>query len=225
MDKIITRLDQLIKFCSSSSNRYSECIYEIDGLTLSIAGKNSDIYKNLCSVYKSSIYEHEKMHYLVGILASLKNELIINGIKKDTKDDIIDHLHELIIKSSLKKYEDGHYSDAVESAIKEINDRLKKLYRKYKNEEKDGADLFALVFNSDETKALLKINDMSTISGKDEQEGYRFLFMGAWKGIRNPKAHVNTYLSKEQAYKRLIFTSMLMEKIDEAIRYTGLTEW
>lgn len=55
MDKIITRLDQLIKFCSSSSNRYSECIYEIDGLALSIAGKNSDIYKNLCSVYKSII--------------------------------------------------------------------------------------------------------------------------------------------------------------------------
>lgn len=164
------------------------------------------------------------MPYLIGILASLKNELIINGIKKDIKDDIIDHLHELVIKVSLKKYQDGHYSDAVESAIKEINDRLKKLYKKYKREEKDGSDLFALVFNSDETKALLKVNDMSTISGKDEQEGYKFLFMGTWKGIRNPKAHANTYLSKEQAYKRLIFASMLMEKIDEAIKYTGLEE-
>ncbi len=224
MDRIITRLEQLIKYCSSSSSKYSECIYEIDGLALSIAGKNSDIYKNLCSAYKSSIYDFEKMPYLIGILASLKNELIINGIKKDIKDDIIDHLHELVIKVSLKKYQDGHYSDAVESAIKEINDRLKKLYKKYKLEEKDGSDLFALVFNSDETKALLKVNDMSTISGKDEQEGYKFLVMGTWKGIRNPKAHANTYLSKEQAYKRLIFASMLMEKIDEAIKYTGLEE-
>lgn len=224
MDKIIARIDQLIKYCSSSSGEYSDCIYEIDGLVLSIAGKNSDIYKNLCSVYNSKIYGYEKMHYLVGILASLKNELIINGIKKDMRDDIIEHLHELIIKVSLKKYQDGHYADSVESAIKEINSRLKKLYTKYKSEEKDGADLFALVFNNDETKTLLRVNDMSTISGKDEQDGYRFLFMGIWKGIRNPKAHANTYLTKEQAYKRLIFSSMLMEKIDEAIKFTGLEE-
>ena len=45
MDRIIARLEQLIKYCSSSSSKYSECIYEIDGLALSIAGKNSDIYK------------------------------------------------------------------------------------------------------------------------------------------------------------------------------------
>lgn len=223
MEKIIERVETLIKHCKNSGS-YDEIVYEIDALILAVLGKNHEIYKNFISIYNSSLYNHQKVTNLIGILHSLKNEIIINGIKKDTKDDIIDHLHELIIKSSLKKYEDGHYSDAVESAIKEINDRLKKLYRKYKNEEKDGADLFALVFNSDETKALLKINDMSTISGRDEQEGYRFLFMGTWKGIRNPKAHVNTYLSKEQAYKRLIFTSILMEKIDESIRYTGLTE-
>jgi len=224
MDKIIERLDQLIKYCSSPTGKYSECIYEIDGLALSIVGKNNEIYKNLVSIYNSKIYDFEKMQYLIGIVASIKNELIINGIKKDMKDDIIEHLHELIIKSSLKKYEDGHYADAVESAIKEINSRLKKLYVKYRQEEKDGSDLFAQVFSSDETKLLLKFNDMSTISGKDEQEGYRFLFMGTWKGIRNPKAHSNTYLTKEQAYKRLIFASMLMEKLDEAIKYTGLDE-
>lgn len=65
---------------------------------------------------------------------------------------------------------------------------------------------------------------MTTISRKDEQDCYRFMFMGVWKGIRNPKAHANTFLSREQAYKRLIFTSMLTEKIDEAIKFIGIVE-
>lgn len=224
MEEILKRLDELNKLCSGTSENYDVCIYEIDGLVLSIAGKNSEIYKNLCSIYSSKSLAFQKLPYLRGIINSLKNEIKINGIRKNEKDEIINHLHELIIKVSLKKYQDGHYADAVESAIKEINDRLKQLYKKYKKEEKDGADLFALTFNSDDTKTLLKMSDMSLISGKDEQEGYRFLFMGAWKGIRNPSTHANTYLSKEQAYKRLIFTSMLMDKIDESIKYTGLVE-
>ena len=224
MEKILQRLDELKKYCASDTGKYTDVIYEIDELTLSIAGKNSEIYKNLCRIYSGDQYEYQKMSCLIGIVNALKNEIIINGIKKEANDDIIEHLHELIVKSSLKKYHDGHYADSVESAIKEINDRLKHLYQKYKHVEKDGADLFALVFNDDETKTLLKVADLSTISGKDEQEGYRFLFMGAWKGIRNPKAHVNTYLTKEQAYQRLIFSSMLMQKIDEAIKYTGLEE-
>ena len=224
MEKIIERIESLIKYCKNSDS-YDEIVYEIDGLILSVLGKNHEIYRNFISVYNnSSLYSHQKVSYLIGILQSLKNEIIINGIKREMKDDIIEHLHELIIKSSLKKYEDGHYADSVESALKEINDRLKKMFKKYRNEEKDGSDLFALVFNSDETKTLLRVNDMTTLSGKDEQDGYRFLFMGAWKGIRNPKAHANTYLSKEQAYKRLIFSSMLMEKIDDAIKYSGLQE-
>lgn len=50
MDRIITRLEQLIKYCSSSSSKYSECIYEIDGLALSIAGKIA-IFTKIYAVY------------------------------------------------------------------------------------------------------------------------------------------------------------------------------
>ena len=223
MDKIIERIESLIQHCKNRGS-YDEIVYEVDGLIFSVLGKNHEIYKNFVSICNMDLYSYQKVSFLIGILQALKNEIIINGIKKETKDDTIEHLHELIIKSSLKKYEDGHYADAVESAIKEINERLKKLFKKYRKEEKDGSDLFAMVFNNDETKALLRVGDMTTLSGKDEQEGYRFLFMGIWKGIRNPKAHVNTYLSKEQAYKRLIFSSMLMEKIDEAIKYSAVQE-
>lgn len=50
------------------------------------------------------------------------------------------------------------------------------------------------------------------------------IFAGAIQGIRNPKAHENTHISREDAIKRLILASLLMEKVDEAIRYTRLSE-
>ena len=139
---------------------------------------------------------------------------------EDRPDEIIGHLHKKIFEASYKKYQDGYYSDAVETAFKAINERLKKLYYKFKNEEKDGKDLFAHAFNKDSEKTLLKVGDLSTQSGKDEQEGYQFLLMGAWSAIRNPKAHAIVHLQKEDAYDKLILASMLMKKIDIAISYT-----
>ena len=143
-----------------------------------------------------------------------ENESMISG------ESIANHLHSKIKEVALQKYLDGYYADAVEAGIKEINSRLKKMYKKFKTEELDGADLFAKVFLDDADKTLLKVSDLSTQSGKDEQKGYRFLFMGMWFALRNPKAHENVFLSQDEAYDRLIFISLLMKKIDKAFQYT-----
>ena len=135
-------------------------------------------------------------------------------------DDLLPHLHDKIREASYQKYKDRHYADAVESAFKEINDRLKKLYRKHKGVEVDGNDLFAKVFNDDPATTLLKVDDLSTGSGKDEQAGYRFLLMGGWSSQRNPKAHANLHITEDEAYDRLILASMLMKRIDKAITFT-----
>lgn len=142
------------------------------------------------------------------------NEPILSG------ENIANHLHTRIKEVALKKYLDGYYADAVEAGIKEINSRLKKMYKKFKGDELDGADLFAKVFSDDADKALLKVSDLSTQSGRDEQKGYRFIFMGMWFAMRNPKAHENLFLSQDEAYDRLIFISLLMKKIDKAFKYT-----
>lgn len=134
--------------------------------------------------------------------------------------EIDKHLHKSIKTVAYQKYLDGHFADAVESACKEINDRLKKLYKKLKGTEKDGNKLFPEVFNDNETTTLLKVDDLNTDSGKDEQAGYRFLLMGMWSAFRNPKAHANLTLTQDEAYDRLIFASMLMKRIDKAIDFT-----
>jgi len=180
------------------------------------------IYDNFCREYScicdkaSAIFnDFQTTDITTDILDSI-------NIKLNTKiqEEIEFHLHKKISDVSLQKYNDGYYADAVESAIKEINSRLKKMYRKFKNEELDGSDLFAKVFLDDENKTLLKVSDLSTQSGKDEQKGYRFMFMGMWFAMRNPKAHENLYMTQDEAYDRLIFISMLMKKIDKAFQLT-----
>ena len=132
------------------------------------------------------------------------------------------YLHPMIYNVSGNKFNQGFYSDAVESALKEVNSRIKRIYRRYRGEEKDGQDLMRKTFSS--SNPLLIFEGVDTESGKNVQEGYMQIFAGAIQGIRNPKAHENTHISREDAIKRLILASLLMEKVDEAIRYTRLSE-
>lgn len=226
--QLLQRIDELRKTCKDSklkNGTYSSVVFEIEHLVIAIAGKQSEEYGNFTSIYKSSIYEFQKLEYLESILGALRNQLLINGIKTKNNSNWEDLLHPVIYKCSYKKFIDGYYSDSVESAIKEINTRLKNLYFKYKGKEMDGATLFATVYNDDKDKTLLIANHkLETISEKDDQAGYRFMLMGMWMGLRNPNAHANNNITKEQAIERLLFVSMLMKKIDENIKTANLQE-
>ena len=132
------------------------------------------------------------------------------------------YIHPLIYQVSEERFHSSFYADAVEAALKEVNSRVKRLYKKYRNEEKDGQDLMRKTFTS--SNPLLTFEGTDTESGKNVQEGYMQIFAGAMQGIRNPKAHENMYISRDEAVKRLIIASLLMDKIDEAIRFTNLSE-
>lgn len=132
------------------------------------------------------------------------------------------YIHPLISKISKDKFNSGFYADAVESALKEINSRVKRIYRKYRSDEKDGQDLMRKAFSG--SNPLLIFEGINTESGKNVQEGYTQIFAGAIQAIRNPKAHENINISHDEAVKRLILASLLMDKIDEAVSYTKLSE-
>ncbi len=152
---------------------------------------------------------------------SLKESNIENEINFER--ELMSHLHDRILQVSYKKFCDLHYADSVESAFKEINSRLKKIYKSKTGLEKDGRDLMAHIF-SDTSPILQLSSDLGSIKGRNVQEGYRFIFMGVIIAIRNPKAHENQNISKDTAYDRLILASLLMKKIDEAIIYSNIIE-
>lgn len=138
------------------------------------------------------------------------------------KEGFWPYIHPLIYHVAVNRFNGGLYADAVESALKEVNSRVKRLYKKYRGEERDGQDLMRKAFAS--SNPLLIFEGMNTESGKNVQDGYMQIFAGAMQGIRNPKAHENLSISREEAIKRLVLASLLMDKIDEAIRFTGLSE-
>lgn len=223
---LIKQIDSLASVCDNEgASAYDKVSFELNYLIIFIAGKESGEYKKFVEISRFNELRSRKVDWFRGLLGSLKSRLLIDGIKIQSNSNWDDLLNPIVYKTSFKKFSDEYYSEAVEAAIKELNVRAKNLYKKYKGKELDGSDLFANIFNSDGEKTLLIAgDDLDSQSGKDEQEGYRLLFMGLWKGIRNPKAHANVNLTKEQAIERLIFISMLMNKVDECIKKAGLIE-
>ncbi|MBI5679363.1 MAG: TIGR02391 family protein [Methanobacterium sp.] len=156
-----------------------------------------------------------------GFTIDFNNEKLIFGEK------IIDFwgiIHKEIINISKKKFEDGHYSDAVESAFKEVNTRVKKLFQNKTGKELDGRDLMfqSFRFKYDKNNNVITddpvifLTDLTSESKRNIQEGYNFIFGGAIQGIRNPKAHGNIKIGKDEAIHYIFVSSLLMYKLDKA---------
>lgn len=150
---------------------------------------------------------------------------VLQNVGNQEKTDIWQLVHPRIISVSKKLFEDGHYANAAADAFIEINDRVKKLFTKVKpNEIKipDGQSLMTTVFS--ENKPLIEFCDQTTESGKNTQKGYMQMLAGALAALRNPRVHANVSISAEEAMRELIFASILMYKIDEAVLYSNIKE-
>lgn len=116
-----------------------------------------------------------------------------------------------IIKVSQKLYDDGHYPSAVFEAYIKVNSIVKKKSK----QGYDGKNLMLNVFS--EIRPILKINSLKTVTEKDEQEGYKFLFAGAILAIRNPKAHENVIQNSSQvALQYLALANLLIRQVKKS---------
>ncbi len=138
---------------------------------------------------------------------------------------IWDLIHPSIIRVSRKLYEDGHFSNAAGDAFIEINDRVKRLFQIVKPNETnipDGQAAMNTVFS--DNNPLVEFCDRSTDTGRNIQKGYMQMLAGAMSALRNPKAHSNITITAEDAMRHLLYASMLMYKIDEAVKYSNIQE-
>ena len=125
-------------------------------------------------------------------------------------------IHKDIRKVAEIRFRNETYADAVEAAFKEVNDRVKKIFKDCISKELDGAKLMQEAFSPN--KPVIKFRD-STLSEKsleDMQRGYMNIFAGAMLALRNPKAHHNLTMDKETAIHQLFLASTLMHVIDNA---------
>ncbi len=126
---------------------------------------------------------------------------------------IVDTLHPRVKAVSGDLYSDGHYAQAVFEAYKAVVNHVKSISG---ITNLDGKPLMEKVFSLN--SPIIKLNPMVTLSDRDEQQGFMFLFSGAALGIRNPKAHDNIITRDEKrTLEYLTLASLLMSRLDERV--------
>ena len=133
---------------------------------------------------------------------------------KGKSDDIWDRLHPKVVKVARKRYEDGHFADAVEASLKLLNQTVKKIVIDRTGQEYDGAPLMRNAFSP--KNPIIILGDLGSESGRNIQQGYMEIFAGAMTGIRNPKAHEVMTIDDKRAIHHLFLTSLLFSKLDES---------
>jgi uncharacterized protein (TIGR02391 family) len=119
--------------------------------------------------------------------------------------------HPALVAASRELFADGHYSQAIFEGCK----RLAEEVRKKSGLATDGFALMATAFSAN--TPLLKLNNMSTQTERDEQQGYMHLAMGAMQAVRNPGAHAAAAaIDRKEALEVLSMISLLLRKVDAA---------
>lgn len=115
--------------------------------------------------------------------------------------------HPKVKGASESLFKSGHYAQAIFEAFKVIEVMVKE---KSGISNKYGQDLMAHVFSED--RPILRLS-----SDPDEQAGFRFLFMGVMRGIRDPKAHhIIPQVDPNRTVEYLSLASLLPRRIEES---------
>lgn len=128
-----------------------------------------------------------------------------------------DSLHSSLQERVRALFDSGHRPEAVFEAFKLV---IARVHRMSKIDD-DGAMLMSKAFKGDQPP--LPLNSGRGRSDKDEQEGFRFIFMGAATGIRNPKAHDPAAdMDTTRAMEYLFLASLLMRRLDDVEGFLAL---
>lgn len=117
-------------------------------------------------------------------------------------------LHPLIQEAAGRIFDDGHYAQAVFEAVKSVEVRVRELAGM-------GGHGTALMSKALGSGAVLALSTEPGQSGKDEQEGFKLLFMGAMLALKNPRSHGLVQQDERTALESLAFLSLLMRRLDD----------
>lgn len=124
----------------------------------------------------------------------------------------LQNLHPDVVRVASALFVDGHYAQAVFEATKMLELRVKH----QSGLDLSGTPLMTKAFSGDPPPIDMAVE--AGQSGQDEQDGFRFLFMGVTRGIRNPKAHSSVAQGDPQrALEYLALVSILVRRLDDAL--------
>lgn len=117
------------------------------------------------------------------------------------------NVHPDIAAVSIKLFDNGHYAQATFEAFKYLENQVKTV----SGIEETGSSLMMNAFN--EASPKIKLSDLQTMSDRDEQKGFRYIFAGTMSGIRNPRGHDNRVDSIDLCLDHLSIASVLLRTL------------
>ena len=122
-------------------------------------------------------------------------------------------LHEALKDDVAKMFREGHFNEAVRKALERFEKAVQDALDDHKT---SGRDLMAKAFGGNPPP--ISLNDLKTANHRSEQEGFKFLTMGAMSGMRNLYSHGDTeQMSAMDAIERLAFVSLLFKRLEKAL--------
>lgn len=106
------------------------------------------------------------------------------------------------------RFVSGHYADAVEAAVKALNECV----RERSGSTEDGDSLMTSVFS--EKRPKLRVNRMRNDSDRSEQRGHMMMCQGVVAAWRNPRAHSSQFEDSPEK------TLMMLEHLQHLIEVT-----
>lgn len=108
-------------------------------------------------------------------------------------------------------FDDGHFAQATFEAFKFLDKEI----QRFTGSEESGYKLMMQVFA--ENKPLIPLTKLSTLSEKDEQKGYQFIFAGSVLAIRNPRGHeYGVKDDPDRCLDYLSLISLLLRRLEES---------
>lgn len=123
----------------------------------------------------------------------------------------IRNIHPLLPNDVRDLFDNGHYSQATFEAFKFLDKEVQRL----SGLTETGKSLMMLAFR--ETNPIIVLADSTSESGKNIQEGYKFLFAGSVMAIRNPRGHEHSLKDDiDTCLDHLSLVSHLLRQIEAA---------
>lgn len=119
-------------------------------------------------------------------------------------------IHPRITDVSKELFCDGHFAAASEAAIKEVEVRMRELFKAGKPNStppKGAAEIIGALLSDN---GFYQFCDTSEISGVNFRKGIKSIFEGAFMAYRNPSMHANLTCSQREAFERIVQASQMM---------------
>jgi uncharacterized protein (TIGR02391 family) len=183
------------------------------------------LYKS-CHQHRISRNDEDQHRLYLEVLA--EKEEMLNGfvgeLKRDSEGQRVQmkrtinfetyDFHPEIKKVSQTLFEKKEYASAVLEAFKSVINKVKEISNV--RDEKSDESLMGKVFTPD--GPIIRLNNLSNVSEKDEQRGFMNIFKGI-VGLRNLKAHENVILNDPfKAIEYLSLASLLCRVLDERVK-------